>query len=109
MAATIEALIEDPSTLKDVEQTAGCTLSVVQHDLEFSGRQQRAGAGCTDLPVEQRLSHITPQPRQAFLLVALEGFSEEDAAEILDIDVPALRTWSKSRAANWRLKSRPTS
>ena len=44
------------------------------------------------LPVEQRLGQITPQPRQAFLLVALEGFSEEDAAEILDIEVPALRS-----------------
>ena len=44
------------------------------------------------MPVEQRLGQITPQPRQAFLLVALEGFSEEDAATILDIDVPTLRT-----------------
>src|SRR5439155_26214577 len=44
------------------------------------------------LPVEQRLGHITPLPRQAFLLVALEGFSEEDAAAILDTDVQTLRS-----------------
>ena len=44
------------------------------------------------LPVEQRLGQITAQPRQAFLLVALEGFSEEDAAEILGVEVPALRS-----------------
>ena len=43
------------------------------------------------MPVEQRLGHITPLPRQAFLLVALEGFSEEDAGAILDIDVRQLR------------------
>ena len=30
-------------------------------------------------------------PRQAFLLVALEGFSEGDAARILDVDVVTLR------------------
>ena len=30
-------------------------------------------------------------PRQAFLLVALEGLSEDDAAKVLDIDVPKLR------------------
>ena len=43
------------------------------------------------LPVEQRLAQITPRPRQAFLLVALEGLSEDDAAKVLDIDVPALQ------------------
>jgi CheY-like chemotaxis protein len=43
------------------------------------------------MPVEQRLSNITPKPRQAFLLVALEGLSEDDAAKVLDVDVPTLR------------------
>lgn len=32
------------------------------------------------------LSAIAPRPRQAFLLVAVEGFSDEEAAEILDAD-----------------------
>ena len=44
------------------------------------------------MPVEQRIGHITPLPRQAFLLVALEGFSEEDAAAILETDVRSLRS-----------------
>jgi CheY-like chemotaxis protein len=52
---------------------------------------QAEPAGDNKMPVEQRLGHITPLPRQAFLLVALEGFSEEDAASILDIDVRSLR------------------
>src|SRR5207253_2053388 len=43
------------------------------------------------LPGEQKLAHITPLPRQAFLLVALEGFSEGDAALILATDVVTLR------------------
>ena len=30
-------------------------------------------------------------PRQAFLLVALEGLSEDDAAKVLSVDVPKLR------------------
>ena len=61
------------------------------------------------MPVEQHLAQITPLPRQAFLLVALEGFSEDDAAKVLDIDVPALaRTWSSSPAANLPPKSPPT-
>ncbi len=32
------------------------------------------------------LSAISPMPRQAFLLVAVEGFSDDDAAEILGVD-----------------------
>jgi CheY-like chemotaxis protein len=51
-----------------------------------------AGPANSKMPVEERLAHITPLPRQAFLLVALEGFSEEDAGKILDIEVRSLRT-----------------
>lgn len=32
------------------------------------------------------LSALAPLPRQAFLLVAVEGFSEAEAAEVLDVD-----------------------
>ena len=32
------------------------------------------------------LSAIAPRPRQAFLLVAVEGFTEPEAAEVLDVD-----------------------
>ena len=38
-----------------------------------------------------RVSHVTPLPRQAFLLIALEEFSELEAAEILDVSVAKLR------------------
>ena len=51
----------------------------------------KADAGEVVLPPEQHLTQITPRPRQAFLLVALEGFSEEDAAEVLDCDLQTLR------------------
>jgi DNA-directed RNA polymerase specialized sigma24 family protein/CheY-like chemotaxis protein len=33
------------------------------------------------------LSALAPRPRQAFLLIAVEGFSEEEAAEVLDVSV----------------------
>ena len=91
VAATLEALIADPSG-RAVESDAGRALSAVHENLEFrrvNGKSEPA----TDskMPVEQRLGQITPLPRQAFLLVALEGFSEEDAAAILDFDVRSLR------------------
>ena len=37
-------------------------------------------------PAERHLGHISAMPRQAFLLISLEGFSEQDAATILDVD-----------------------
>ena len=51
----------------------------------------KADAVEPNLLPEQHITQITPRPRQAFLLVALEGFSEEEAARILDCDLPALR------------------
>lgn len=41
-------------------------------------------------PADRRIEAITPLPRQAFLLTAVEGFSEADAARILDVDPAAL-------------------
>ena len=44
-----------------------------------------------DIPAERRLGRITAKPRQAFLLVSVEGFSEDHAARILDVDGSSLR------------------
>src|SRR5204863_3659553 len=43
------------------------------------------------MPPERRLSNITPLPRQAFLLLSLEGFSEEEVAYVLGSDVADTR------------------
>jgi hypothetical protein len=40
---------------------------------------------------ERHLNRITAKPRQAFLLISVEGFSEEHASRILDVDITALR------------------
>jgi len=37
-------------------------------------------------PADRRLAQINAMPRQAFLLVSLESFSEEQAAAILNVD-----------------------
>src|SRR5207244_13094995 len=51
----------------------------------------KSSGGSPSQPVERHLAQIPPKPRQAFLLVALEGLSEDDAAKVLDIDAPTLR------------------
>jgi DNA-directed RNA polymerase specialized sigma24 family protein/CheY-like chemotaxis protein len=91
VAATLEALIEDPSVLDD---PAGSRVALyrlftsIWNSLAVNGVADPGEAG---MAAEQRLVHITPHPRQGFLLVSLEGFSEQDAATILATDVGALR------------------
>lgn len=91
VAATLEALIEEPSILEKAASTRIGLYNLftkIWNSVSVNGKSQPALA---DLPVEQRLAQITPKPRQAFLLLALEGLSEGDAAKVLDVDVPTLR------------------
>jgi CheY-like chemotaxis protein len=42
------------------------------------------------MPAEKHLGQMTPKARQAFLLISVEGFSEDEAATILGMDHKAL-------------------
>jgi DNA-directed RNA polymerase specialized sigma24 family protein len=91
VAQALEALVEDPSLLTGASTPRVALyrlFSRVWNSVPVNGPRQ---AGERTLPGEQRLGQISPQPRQAFLLVALEGFSEPAAAEILGTDVSTMR------------------
>jgi DNA-directed RNA polymerase specialized sigma24 family protein len=91
VAATLEALIEEPELLSSgtsLRVTIYRTFSRIWTSVPVNGQGE---PGDRRQRVEQRLTHITPRPRQAFLLMALEGFSEQEAAQVLDVDVAALR------------------
>jgi DNA-directed RNA polymerase specialized sigma24 family protein/CheY-like chemotaxis protein len=91
VAATLEAMVADPEVLKD---EAGPRVALyrlftkIWNSISLNGAK---GPVETALPGEQKLANITPLPRQAFLLVALEGFAEAEAARILDVTVATLR------------------
>jgi DNA-directed RNA polymerase specialized sigma24 family protein len=91
VAATVESLI---ASSKILEASSNSRVGLyrlftkIWNSVPVNGT---ADAGETVLPPEQHLSQITPRPRQAFLLVALEGFSEEEAAEVLGCDHSTLR------------------
>jgi len=93
VSATLEALISDPSV---IDEAGGPRVALYRlftrlwNSVAINGQQ--SGVADPDIPADQRLAQLTPRPRQAFLLVALEGFSEEDAARILETDVPTLRS-----------------
>jgi DNA-directed RNA polymerase specialized sigma24 family protein len=90
VAATLEALVNDPSLL-DSEDSPRITLfrlfSTIWNSLAVNGTSDPVGS---DLAAERNLSQITAKPRQAFLLVSVEGFSEQQAARILDVDTSTL-------------------
>ncbi len=91
VAAALESLIASPKIM-DSAPNARVALyrlfTKIWNSVAVNGQPE---PGAMSLPPEQHLTQITPLPRQAFLLVALEGFSEEDAAEVLDCDLPTLR------------------
>jgi CheY-like chemotaxis protein len=91
VAATLEALVQDPGVLDTASSTRVGLYQLFTKIWNSVGINGRPGVEEVDLPVERHLSQIAPMPRQAFLLIALEGLSEDEAAKVLDIDVPALR------------------
>ncbi len=92
VAATLESLIASQKLLESQPNQRVALYKLftkIWNSVAVNG-QAEAGAE-PQLPPEYHLTRITPRPRQAFLLVALEGFSEDDAAKILDCDLPTLR------------------
>jgi DNA-directed RNA polymerase specialized sigma24 family protein len=91
VVATVESLIASPKMLESASNSrVGLyrLFTKIWNSVPVNGKPD---TGEIVLPPEQHLTQITPRPRQAFLLVALEGFSEEDAAEVLDCDLQTLR------------------
>jgi CheY-like chemotaxis protein len=91
VATALEALIADRDLIDD---EGGPRVALYKLFTKIWNSIPVNGAPLNDglqIPGEQKLASLTPMPRQAFLLVALEGFGEADAARILDVDVAALR------------------
>ncbi|HXF86722.1 MAG TPA: response regulator [Xanthobacteraceae bacterium] len=91
VAATLEAIIADRAALerKLVSRAALFRFfTKIWNSVSLNEIPEPAHKG---LPFERRLTQITPLPRQAFLLIALEGFSEAEAAEVLEVPVAELR------------------
>ncbi|MDQ0511940.1 response regulator [Ancylobacter amanitiformis] len=91
VTAMLETLIADPSTLDRGVDTRVALYRLLTRLWDSVSINAVSEPAATTFHGENRLGHITPVVRQAFLLVSLEGFSEEDAAAVLEIDVPTLR------------------
>jgi DNA-directed RNA polymerase specialized sigma24 family protein len=91
VAAALEAILADRAAFDSAARPRVAlyrVLTKIWNSIELNDdTEPRDG----QLPVERRLAQMNRLPRQAFLLVSLEGFSEDEAAEALDTDVASLR------------------
>jgi CheY-like chemotaxis protein len=91
VAAALEALTEDP-LLIDQQTSVRVGMFRVFSKIWNSLEVNATGKESLDpRPADRHLGQIGAMPRQAFLLVSLEGFSEEDAAKILDVSASRVR------------------
>ncbi len=91
VAAMLEALLQDQSLL-DEKHGPRVGLFRLFTQIWNSVSINEDGDPVTPAASERRLSNITPLARQAFLLLSLEGFSEEEVSFILDTNVTDVRT-----------------
>jgi DNA-directed RNA polymerase specialized sigma24 family protein/CheY-like chemotaxis protein len=92
VGAMLEALLQDPSVLDEKHgPRAGLFRLFTKIWNSVSLNDESDDVTTLPMPSERRISNITPLPRQAFLLLSLEGFSEEEVAFILGIDVTETR------------------
>ena len=87
VAATLEALIADVSIFPEASSDRIALYKLFSK--LFSSSVVKIPAPPPHFVWEQRaarnLANLAPKPRQAFLLVSVEGFTNEQAAEILDV------------------------
>jgi CheY-like chemotaxis protein len=91
VGAMLEALLQDPSLLDEQHGPRAGLFRLFTQIWNSVSLNDDADVTTLPLPSERRLSNITPLPRQAFLLLSLEGFSEEEVAFILGTDVAETR------------------
>src|SRR6185312_11675311 len=88
VGAMLEALLQDSSLLDERHGPRARLFTQIWNSVAINDNPDVATLA---LPSERRLSNITPLPRQAFLLLSLEGFSEEEVAYILGTDIAETR------------------
>jgi DNA-directed RNA polymerase specialized sigma24 family protein len=88
VAAMLEALIDDIDVFPSASNDRIALYKIFAR--LFTSVSIRVPQDGPSLAWEKRaaanLSALSPRPRQAFLLVAVEGFNEAEAAEVLDAD-----------------------
>ena len=96
VGAMLEAMLQDPALLDEEHGTKAGLFRLFTRIWNSVSLNGDAEVATLPMPPERRLSNITPLPRQAFLLLSLEGFSEQEVAFILGNDVAETRQLADS-------------
>jgi len=91
VAAALEALVREPDLIDTATHPRVALFrlfSTIWNSVKVNGTVDPV---VNLMPGERHLGQIAAMPRQAFLLVSVEGFSEEEAAAILDVDRSTLQ------------------
>jgi DNA-directed RNA polymerase specialized sigma24 family protein len=91
VAATLEALVKEPGVVDVVENPRVALFRLFSAIWNSVAVNDTADQVVNLRPPERHLGRIPAMPRQAFLLVSVEAFSEQDAATILDVDRQTLQ------------------
>src|SRR6202012_5816336 len=91
VAAMLEALLQDSSLLDEQFGARAGLFRLFTRIWNSVSLNENADVATLPMPPERRLSNITPLPRQAFLLLSLEGFPEQEVAYVLGVDIPETR------------------
>jgi CheY-like chemotaxis protein len=85
VAALLEALLADPRLFDREAEPREETYRLFSRIWNAVPLNGQGGAGGAATLPDKRLEAITPLPRQAFLLTAVEGFDAESAARVLGL------------------------
>jgi CheY-like chemotaxis protein len=90
VAAALEAMLADPTIMPEhLPSRVGLyrVFLKILNSIPLNGQATPPDAGTTALAAAQKkMAALAPPERQAFLLVAVEDFTTDDAALILDVD-----------------------
>lgn len=89
VVATLEAIIEAPDEFPEALGPKTGLFRVFQRIWKSASVEEALGDSLADGKeggIRGRLDHLTPPARQAFLLSAMEGFSVDDIAQIMEVD-----------------------
>jgi CheY-like chemotaxis protein len=89
MMATLEAIVEDPSLYDQSLDAKTALFQAFSRIWNAMPMNASVRGGPADTIADRRLEDVTPLPRQAFLLTALEGFGAGQSARILEIGLDA--------------------
>jgi DNA-directed RNA polymerase specialized sigma24 family protein len=90
VARTLQSVIADPAPFERAGNLRTLLYRTFLRHWTSLSDGAAATAGGAAAGATRTLEAVSPRPRQAFLLTAVEGFTADDAAYILDTDLPGV-------------------